>query len=123
MGNENLWQRLKEAGVDVEGSLDRFMGNEDLYMRFLRKFPEDSNYVEMVKNMREKDYDSLLKSSHALKGLTGNLGMDYLYERLSTMVEDLRAGRYDRLEELYGQLKVNYEDVCRILTDNADRKG
>ena len=36
---EKIALRLKEAGVDVDGAVARFMGNWSLFYRFLRKFP------------------------------------------------------------------------------------
>lgn len=116
MENKELLECLQGVGVDIEGSLERFMGNESLYVRFLHKFPEDPNFEEMERNMQDGDREALLKSSHALKGLTGNLGLNYMYERLSTMVSDLREGRYDRLDSLLAELQQNYREVCDLLS-------
>ena len=36
--------KLREAGCDMDGTLERFMNNEMLCMKFLRKFPEDTTF-------------------------------------------------------------------------------
>ena len=38
---------LKAAGVDYDGALSRFMGNEALLMRFLNKFLDDPNFLNL----------------------------------------------------------------------------
>lgn len=42
--------KLREAGCDMDGTLERFMNNEMLCMKFLRKFPEDTTFGEMQKS-------------------------------------------------------------------------
>ena len=42
--NEALRKKLLGAGVDLDSALERFMGNEGLYLRFAGRFLEDRNY-------------------------------------------------------------------------------
>ena len=36
--------KLREAGCDMDGTLERFMNNEALCMKFLKKFPQDVTF-------------------------------------------------------------------------------
>ena len=40
-------ERLAAAGIDVDGALERFMGNDALLERFLKKFLADGNYAAL----------------------------------------------------------------------------
>ena len=39
----DLKTELIEAGVDYEGALERFIGRDDLYRKFIFKFLDDKN--------------------------------------------------------------------------------
>ena len=43
-----LIESLTDAGIDVNSAIERFMGNESLFERFLKKFLEDSNYHDLL---------------------------------------------------------------------------
>lgn len=117
MSDTELLETLAEHGVDVKGTLDRFMGNESLYIKFLKKFPSDPNFSAMEESLRKRDFQELLIPAHALKGLTGNLGLNYLYERLAQMVADLRAFEYGNIDRLEQEIRQNYEEICIILKE------
>ena len=85
--NEENKKLLLEAGVDLDRTMERFMNNEGLYLKFLKRFPEDPNYEEAFKN------------AHTLKGLSGNLGLEPFYQTISALTEQLRNQNLDHLEE------------------------
>ena len=39
---------LEGVGIDVEDGLHRFLNNEDLLVRFLKKFPAEESYNQLV---------------------------------------------------------------------------
>jgi hypothetical protein len=41
-------EKLAEQGIDVDDALNRFMGNEDLYVKCLGQFLEDENYPKLI---------------------------------------------------------------------------
>ena len=61
------------------------------------------------------DYEAMLKYSHAMKGLTGNLGLNKIYDELFQMVSDLRACDYSRLEEQMRVINEQYELLCSLI--------
>ena len=48
-------QKLEAGGVNVEEAMQRFMNNEKLLERFLKKFVVDGSYNDLVKAIEEKD--------------------------------------------------------------------
>lgn len=115
MDNRELLDRMEQLGVDVKGSVERFVGNEDLYIKFLKKFPTDPNYEKTEQAWSEQNFKDLLEYSHAMKGLTGNLGLAVMYDALCDMVSDLRAEEHGRLAEQMETIRQNYRAVCDLL--------
>lgn len=84
-------EQWEAAGIDVESALGRFMGNEMLLERFMKKFLEDSNFENLRKALAAKDLDAAISASHTLKGLCGNLSMTVLFDLFTKQVAVLRA--------------------------------
>jgi len=47
MTNEQL-KALRDGGMDVDKTIERFSGNADMYERFLKKFPNDESYAQIA---------------------------------------------------------------------------
>lgn len=41
---QNRWDALQDAGIDLPGALRRMAGNTELLEKFLMRFPEDDNF-------------------------------------------------------------------------------
>ena len=121
--DEKFRKQLEENGADVDATLKRFMGNETLYMKFIMKFLDDKNFAGVKENLGKKDYEAAYVSAHTLKGVTANLGLDPVYKVVS-QISDMLKGKsheevdHEKLEELSGQLEVEYSRFIRILEEN-----
>lgn len=106
-------EALLRAGVNLDEALDRFMGNEELLVRFLKKFVNDPSYESLKKAMSGKNYKEAFEASHALKGVCGNLSITRLYELVCKEVELLRGGdvNEEEAEQCYHEVVVEYEKV------------
>ncbi len=113
--DEGRQRLLLDAGVNLETAMNRFMGNEDLLVQFLKRFPDDPNYGLLVKTMGEKDYEGAFQAAHAMKGLIGNLSLDSLSEVVCREVEFLRHGEYSDAEEHFPEVVTEYERVAALL--------
>ncbi len=119
----NFRQQLEENGADVQATLNRFMGNDAIYQKFLGKFPNDPNYANLGTNIESGNYEEAYKCAHALKGVVGNLGLTPIYEAVSTLVEELRnKANADvdaaRANEEWQQIKIVYEKFIAIINEN-----
>lgn len=56
---------LEGAGVNVEETLRRFMNNEMLMIKFLRKFVDDENMNKLRTLIADKHYNEVLCSAYA----------------------------------------------------------
>ena len=112
---DNFLNELKSIGIDVDSTLERFMNNEGLYKKFLLKFPNDNNIDILMEQIKNKDYSVAATTAHTLKGVTGNLGLTPLYEKVTGIVNDLRNGVYDNLEEDCECVVNRYKEFCDVL--------
>ncbi len=109
-------KRLQEAGVDVEASVNRFSGNEALYLRFIEKFRQDKTYSQLCEAHQKSDHDQLLTAAHTLKGVAANLGMNALSDACAGLVQKLRAGETGALDEAYSKVVRQYEAIIGAIS-------
>ena len=93
--DDTIKKQLTEAGVDLDKTMERFMNNEALYLKFLKRFPEDPNYAQLKEHISAGDYEEAFRDAHTLKGVAGNLGLDPFYTVVSALTEELRSRKYD----------------------------
>ncbi len=103
--------QLEEIGIDVDSVLDRFMGNEAILMRFLKKFLNDGNYGKLKEAVQTGDMEGALAASHTLKGVTGNLSMTKLYELLTDQVQLFREGKTEEAIYMMDEITRNYQEI------------
>ena len=109
--------RLTAAGIDVDGALERFMNNEALLERFLRKFPADPNYEKLTAAFAAGDYEEALTASHTLKGMCGNLSLTVLFSLLSRQVDLLRAEDWDGAAALLAEIGPARQAVLEAIEE------
>lgn len=112
---ENWITVLKNAGVDTEGTIQRFMGNAGLYRTILTKFLEDGTYAEIAPAFAAGDGEKSLTSVHTLKGVAGNLGFTRLYEACSETVRLLRAGEKEKAKASLPEVQDAYEEITAVI--------
>lgn len=60
---------LKQAGINTDSAVERFMGNEALYVKMLKKFLDDHTFADLVDAAAESCGQAALEASHTLKGI------------------------------------------------------
>ena len=106
---------LLAANIDYENGKKRFAGNTVLYEKYLLKFREDKHFDEAMAAYDRRDYDTLLKETHTLKGVAGTLGLLDIYQKSSEIVAALRAGEKEQIPELVNQLQKAYKEILVVL--------
>lgn len=118
-----FFDKLKDAGVDVDTAIKRFMGKEDLYIKFLAKYQNDESATNIEKYLAEKNVEEAFKSAHTLKGVAGNLGLDPIAKHASEMVELLRGKKQmdeidtDQLKSVSEELKEVHHLLLNIIAE------
>lgn len=106
---------LIDAGVEVDSVMERFMNNEALLERFMRKFKEDPNYKELLDAVEKKDTERAFAASHTLKGVSGNLSLGSLQNKVSEQCEMFRAGDFDSGAKMMDDVTREYQRVVSAL--------
>ncbi len=109
--------KLRKAGIEVDDAIKRFLGNEDLYRKFLFKFSKDDSFLKMEMYLEQGNYKEAYKCAHAIKGVAGNLSIDNLYTNISSFAEYLKNGQLQEARGHLKELKEVYElSMDTILT-------
>ena len=88
-------EKLEAVGVEYDEVLKRFMGKEDFYLRMLKKFLDDKNYVELKQAVEQKNWAEAFTHAHTVKGLCGNLGLGGMLEYVGPLTEEVRSEPYN----------------------------
>ncbi len=114
----NLLTALKEIGVDVDGTISRFMNNSEIYVKFLSRFPDEDRITPIHKAIAEQDYDGLLAAAHKLKGVSANLGMTALSSKAAEIVTKVRHNVYEGFEEDAATVEQISNQICDVIKAN-----
>lgn len=107
---------LEEKGFDVDGTMKRFLNNEKLYLKCLRKFLDDSSYDKLKEAYEKGNCKEAFEGAHTMKGFVSNLGINEMYRLLIPMVEKLRVQDMN-LDDEMKHLAALYEDTYRTIED------
>lgn len=105
MSNEELIQRLNQIGVNTEQAIARFMGNEMLYLSFIKRFPEVVNIEKLYSTLENGDEEAFYGLIHTLKGTAGNLGLNQVFECTNAILVELRTSHLKQTKKIKGLLQ------------------
>ena len=105
---------LEQHGFDVDGAMKRFMNNEQLYKKCLKKFLGDESMDILKESCVAGDTQNAFKAAHTMKGFIANLGMEKLHETLTPLVEKLRIGTIPEQEEIDNLGKI-YQEMYELI--------
>ena len=114
----NLLNALREIGVDVDGTISRFMNNSEIYIKFLARFPDEDRITPINDAVANHDYEKLLSAAHKLKGVSANLGMNELSSKAAEIVTKVRHNIIDGFEEDAAEVKRLSDLICETIKSN-----
>lgn len=108
-------EAMTDAGVDYTATLHRFGGKKEMFVRFVRNFPQDKTFSALGEAVAANDYDSIAMQAHTLKGTCANLGFDCLSAKCSDLVSDLRAKITSTVEDRFDAIAAEYERIVTAI--------
>lgn len=105
-----------KIGADYADAKRRLV-SDDLVARFAIKFLADDSFSKLEAGMAARDVKAAFMAAHTLKGVCSNLGLTNLFEPASQLTEILRAGTFDGADELFVQVKDQYEKTVAALSE------
>lgn len=106
---------LDKLGAETTDALERFLDDEEMYLKYVREFPEEPSMGALVAAVEKEDYVQAEKSVHALKGIVNNLGFLPLADAAVDMLSELRDDNLEDALEAYDDVKEEYEKFCKAI--------
>ncbi len=117
MNSEQLYA-LTLRGTDLEGTIKRFCGDEQLYLTCLVEFLDDPTMDELNATVANQQWDAAVTAAHALKGVAGNMGFIPLMHVIGKLVVLIRGGKIAEVNEMMEQVNNCYNDIRGAIRDN-----
>lgn len=114
---EELLSRLEAIGAETEDTLERFMNDEEMYLGYVKGFPEEPTMKKLEQAVGDQDYETAEKEVHALKGIAINLGFVPMADSAIDMLEELRADNIPDALEAYEELEKQYKKYVEVIVD------
>ncbi len=111
-----LTDQLRAHGADMDGAMNRLLGDEELYAMCFGLFLEDGAFAALGTALDAGDRAAAFDAAHSLKGVAGNLGLTRIYQLSGQLVEPLRGhGPADAdFSGLYADI-IKERDALRLL--------
>ncbi len=102
-------EKLKALGCNTDEALERFVGDEELYLTCLDEMLADAQLDKLGEALEAGDCDNAFHYAHYLKGVYGNMGITQAYRDCAEMTEVLRRN------DLGEQLLLTYRRVRELI--------
>lgn len=107
--------RLKAVGIDYEEGLERFSGNEQLYIKYLNKLLTVDTYEKMREAALAGEIQEAFAAAHKLKAFIGNLSISHFYDKIKNLTEEFRAGVARDYGPDFEKLDLEYEKILQAI--------
>ena len=105
-------EKLVAIGVNYEEGKARFCGQAALYEKYLLKLFDDDTMEKLEQAMQQDNYEEAFKLAHNLKGTSGNLSVNKLYNKVCELVTAFRANeKAEILNMLFEQTREIYDEI------------
>lgn len=109
------WEKMKAAGIHYDEGMERFSGNEQLYIKYLRKFRNLTLYNDMKSALRAGDYESAFQYAHDLKSFAGNISLNEFYRDISRLTDELRSRGEIKLTVDFDSMDRKYQNIMEVI--------
>ena len=116
MLHTDIRSELSEVGLDCTEMIEKFMDSEAMFLKFFKKFfvAADSVVQELSAAIAADDHAAIENRAHALKGLSGNIGLNGVYNPAKKIVDDVRAGQFGCYKDDFAKLLTAYTKALSI---------
>ena len=118
MKQQELFAQMDRLGLHVQEALDRFMGNEPLFLSFVRQLPEKLAFTRIRESLEREDEESFYMDVHSLKGLAGNLSIVPINDCAQAILAEFRTSKFKnkkKLSELIREAETESEALAALI--------
>ncbi len=109
---------LKQCDIDTDKATSRFMGNEDLFIKFMLKLPSCMRFDDMFKYLDSENEEEFYMLIHNLKSNSGNLGVNKIADCAQAILVEFRTSKFvhkKKLLSLLEEAKIESELITELL--------
>lgn len=114
---EEVRNKLVAMGLNMDTAMERFMNNESLLERFLKKFPNDKSYQDLLAAIENEDTDAAFVAAHTLKGVSANLSLESLQKVVGEQTELFRNKDFESGAKMMPAVTEIYENIVAVLNE------
>ena len=114
---------LKQAGIDYESGVERFLNQSNLYEAALGDFLKEKAMEQAEDAFTHADLPELEQCSHTIKGMAANMDMKPLFESaraLNNLLKTCINPDSDIVERLFLDMKIKYYTVYNGIISAQD---
>ena len=113
-------QIFQNVGICFQEGMERFIKNEELYIKYLCAFLFDGSLEELYTSIELGEWEAASKAAWTLKGTAANLAMEKLAASLQELLFVLQAGiksetDVDKVQEQLSVVRQVYEENCAAI--------
>lgn len=106
---------LTKVGIDYKAGVEKFMNRQDVFDRLLKNFINENSFDSAKEAIEKEDYEKVLKDIHQMKSVTGTLCMNDLYKLCCSVVDNIRANKFDDAKNDFSSAYENYTKIIEVL--------
>lgn len=109
-------------GLNIKSALARISNKKKLYLSILKKFYNNNqNFVGEIKTTLDKeDHETAQRLIHTLKGVSGNIGADSLFEQTKVVEESIHEKNSKKIEDGLNELDAELKELFGNISMNLD---
>lgn len=115
MDKQEFYAQLDRLGLCTQDALERFMGNEELFLSFVCQLPEKLNLSRIRQALDQEDEESFYLSIHSLKGLAGNMSIRPVCDCAQAISVEFQSSQFLHKKKL-AALVYEAERECQAIS-------
>lgn len=117
---------LSLPGINVQEGLERAAGNINLYFDLLDLFVKNhKDFAATIQNEIEKNNrDAAERMSHSLKGVSGSLGANELFNHLTSLENELKKEDYSKsvCKDMLSTITPLFEQIIQAIIKSKNSR-
>jgi PAS domain S-box-containing protein len=103
--------------INIEDALSRLMNNKKLYFTLLSNFSGKVMVDKLISSINEANFEDILQTSHALRGVCANLGFEELIKITAKIEENANSmiTSIDLIEKLEISSEITMQSIKTLL--------
>lgn len=108
-------EKLRKKGCDIDGAMSRFLGDEELYMSCFNDVLNDAAFGQLKEALEADNAQAAFDAAHTLKGVISQMGLTSLLKITVEIVEPLRNGKTRGMLRLYDKLICERDKYAALI--------